>query len=170
MTEPLIGCDPREVSPARAGAAFAEFAKQLCIDQGLDLTAAWSKAKKLKPELAARMCDRADAALPNAVQVNFGYPQAVAASPYVGTPAPSAPLAAKPFIAPAFQLPLGVSNDVFTAAWVANGQQSVRVDFKKVVAGVCAALMKSTGQPVAVVRRQMFDEYPNLCRFAGETQ
>jgi len=66
MTNPLLGCDPKEVSPARAGAVFSEFAKKLSTKSGIGFNAAWSRAKLLHPDLHARLGEKthgADSAL-----------------------------------------------------------------------------------------------------------
>jgi hypothetical protein len=155
MTEPLLGCDPKEVSPARAGAAFAEFAKQMATEQNMDLTAAWSRAKKLKPELAARMCERdpvADAQ-PGALANDAAMP---------------VPPAAKAFIAAAFHLPQNVDSEVLNQAWRANGSQYVRVDAKKSFLAICTYIMKKQGLSAAAARRQAQEDFPELARYAGE--
>jgi hypothetical protein len=153
MTNPLLGCDPKEVSPARAGAAFAQFAKQLCADEGVDLTQAWQKAAKLHPDLLARLRENTPAEVP-----------AVAND----APRP-APLAQKQFTALAFQLPSNVDGSVFEAAWRANGNQAIRVDFKKIFLGLVTFIAQKQGVSVAVARRQVQNDYENLARAAGES-
>ena len=151
MTEPLLGCDPKEVSPARAGAAFAQEAKRICNDDGVDFTSAWTKCKQLHPELHSRMCEKSpDVAVANSAP-------------------PPVPFAQKPFTALAFQLPSNVADDIFSAAFRANGNQAIKVDFKKVFLGLVTYVGMKQKVSAAVARRQVQDDYPNLARMAGES-
>ena len=72
-------------------------------------------------------------------------------------PAP-APLAQKAFTAMAFQLPMDVDDSVFEAAWRANGNQSVRANFKKIFMGLVVFIASKQGVSVAVARRQVQDD------------
>jgi len=152
MTNTLLGCDPKEVSPARAGAVFAQFAKKLCTDERIDLTQAWKKAATLHPDLLARLHEDTPAE----------------AAPLSNATDRPAPLAQKPFTALAFQLPANVDNSVFEAAWQANGSQSIRVDFKKIFLGLVTFIAQKQSVSADVARRQVQDDYPALARFAGE--
>ncbi|HSY20263.1 MAG TPA: hypothetical protein VK815_18100 [Candidatus Acidoferrales bacterium] len=154
MTNPLLGCDPKEVSPARAGAVFSEFAKNLCTKDGIDFTAAWNKAKELHPDLHARMCE--GSAKPSTLD-NDETP-----------PARPAPLAQKAFLLPAFYLPPVTSDEIFSVAWAANGNQSVAVDPKKVFLKLVAYTMQTNGLNAADARRQLQDNFPQLARAAGQ--
>ena len=152
MTDTLCGCDPAEISPARAGAIFSEYAKSLCTSEGLDFTAAWNKAKLLHPELHGRLC------------------QGATSSPLANDTKPAAyvPLAQKSFLLPAFYLPPITSDEIFSVAWAANGNQSVTVDPKKIFLKLVAYTMQTRGVNADIARRQMFDDYPQLTRAAGQ--
>lgn len=149
MTSPLLGCDPREVSPARAGAAFSEFAKKLCTEQGIDLTQAWNRAKLLHPDVHARMIEKtpAEPALSNS----------------------TVPRTRKAFVAPAFKLPHTVDDDVLEAAWIANGSQSAHVDSQKTFLGISTLYMRKKGLSVSAARRAVQEDFPALARAAGQT-
>lgn len=157
MTNVLLGCDPKEVSPARAGAAFSEFAKKLSTEQGLDFTAAWNRAKLLHPDLHARMCE--------------GAPADPAALPNGGTPRPLAKTflaSSKPLVAGAFHLPPDVDDDLLNSAYAANGGQHAKVDPAKVFQGVMIFLMKRDGLTATDARLQMIHDYPELALFAKQ--
>lgn len=158
MISPQLGCDPKEVSPARAGAAFSEYAKKLATDRGIDFTQAWNQAKLLEPELHTRMCETTPA---GASPLSNG-----------GTPGPAQTdwlLANKPFIATAFHLPANVDNGVLTAAFKGNGNQFVKVSADKVFLAVQTYLMQKNGLTAAIAHGQMLADYPELALFAKQT-
>ncbi len=164
MTNTLIGCDPKEVSPARAGAAFSEFAKKLATEQGMDFTAAWNRAKLIHPDLHARMCEGANpdsSAAPKAALTNAA-----------GTPQPpikTVLAAAKPLVAGAFHLPPNVDEELLNMAYTANGGQWLRVDASKVFMGVQMFMMKSKGLKPTDARLQVIQDFPELALFAKQT-
>jgi len=153
MMNPLLGCDPKEVSPARAGAVFAEFAKNRAAEKGIDLTQAWREAKELHPDLHARLCEAAPTTpttLANTIQT------------------PAIPLASKSLLLPAFHLPPLTSDEVFSAAYRANGNQSSKIDSQKTFMALVAYTIQKLNVNAAAARRQVREDYPELARVAGQ--
>jgi hypothetical protein len=149
----LLGGDPTEFSPAQAGAAFAGEVSRLVKEDGVDITKAWSKAKLMHPETHARMCESAN---PTTAVANSG-------------PAQTVPFGSKAFLLPKFWLPPNTSDDIFAAAYAANGYQAVSVSAQKVFPAVVAATAKKYGFTVAQARAQVLEAYPQLSRMAGES-
>jgi len=155
MTEPLLGCDPTEVTPARAGAVFAQEASRMCKDEGIDLTAAWNKTKLLHPELHARMCEKPASAAPATLANDLA-------------PVGRVPIASKSLLLPAFNLGPLTSDEDFSTAYAANSFQSVRVDAKKTWLALLTAIMKKQSCTVDVAKRQLQEDQPALARAAGQ--
>lgn len=155
FVEPLLGCNPQEVSPARAGAVFAQYARGLCDTENCDLTTAWNKAKILKPELFARL---QEGNAENSTLQNEDKPKVQAV-----------PLASKAFVAAQFSLPTNVDNGIFEAAWKANGSQSERVNSQNIFHGLVVYYATKSRQTVESARRQVIDDFPALARAAGQT-
>jgi len=53
----LLDCDPAEVTPAQAGAAFAAEAQRIAAENGSDMVTAWRKARELHPGVHSRMME-----------------------------------------------------------------------------------------------------------------
>jgi len=155
--EPLLGTHPDNVTPARAGAVFAQYAKQLCDSEGCDISEAWEKSKLLKPELYARLMSGApaDDALDNSFLARTDL---------------KVPPAMKPFAAPALHLPTNVPDDVLNAAWSANRGQIAKVDSLMTFTGVMKYLMEKRGLSAAAARSEICDNYPDLYRSAGQSK
>lgn len=152
MINPLLGCAASEVSPARAGAVFSEFAKKLATEQNLDITTAWRRARELHPDLYQRLAEK-DSPPPTSPLEN-------------ATQTFPVPLAAKSLIAPRFYLPISVSNEDFTIAYRANGG-ATDVNPQKIFEALVVA--KATKQKVTVdeARRIVADQFPNLAAAAN---
>ena len=157
MTNLLLGCDPKEVSPARAGATFSEFAKKLATESGIDFTAAWNRAKLLHPDLHARMCEKppAEPAEPSALGNSI-----------LGAPVP--PGLSKAFQLPLMQLPSDTTDAEFQAAWNANGCKSSPLDAQNVFLALVAFTAGQQNVTVAIARRMVQDRFPGLAAVAGQ--
>jgi hypothetical protein len=158
----LLQLDTDSVTPARAAAVFLAEVNRLVREQGMDLSSAWKVVSTCEPDLYDRLKQdpQADGEANGEVLGNGA----------LGAPAlPAAPMARKAFIAPAFHLPLNVSDHVFDVAWQANGRQGVTVDSRKIFLALCTDLMKQKGVRVADARRELQENYPQLCRAAGQT-
>lgn len=154
MIDNLLGCDPREVTPQRAGATFSEFVHATCKDTGRPFSECWTKAKTLHPELFARMCnqDRGQAATVEAP------PQSTAI-----------PFAQKASILPSLKLPANTSDAVFSTAWMANGAQANKLNAQKVFMALVTTTAIDQKLGIQVARRTVKDTYPELTAAAGET-
>lgn len=148
----LLGGDPAEFTPAQAGAAFSGEVSRLVREDGLDLNAAWKKAKLMHPETHARLCEGANptTAIANERQ-------------------PVIPLASKALILPQFKLPAATSDEIFKAAYAANGYQSMRVDLQKVFMALVSYTMQTQKVPSASARSMVIEAYPDLAKAAGQT-
>ena len=58
MKSKLLGCDPQNVSQARAAAVFRAEVMRLVMNEKMTLDAAWAQVKATEPDLAARMSER----------------------------------------------------------------------------------------------------------------
>jgi hypothetical protein len=151
----LLGGDPAEFTPAQAGAAFASETSRMVREEGLDLTKAWAKAKMMHPEVHARMCEAAN-------------PTSVVSNDDPMPTLPPVPTGSKSLRLPAFHLPPTTSNEIFTVAWRANGNQSMSVNSQAVFHALVVYFAKTQSVPVATAQRMVVDEYPELARKAGQ--
>jgi pyruvate/2-oxoglutarate dehydrogenase complex dihydrolipoamide acyltransferase (E2) component len=147
----LLGCDPQEVSPPRAGAVFAEAAKNLAEEQGIDLTAAWRKMKALEPDLHARMTQRDE---------NDSTPVANAAQVFV-------PRNKATFL-PTLGLPADTTDDEFAAIVRANGGTRMPLKARTIFPALVAAVAKEKAISVALARRDVLARFKDLSKDAGE--
>lgn len=143
-----------DMTQSHAASVFQAEVSRLVREQGMSLSEAWAQVKSTEPELYDRIGQKdkatAASALGNA------------------TPVVTAPLSSKAFLLPRFHLPESTSDDVFTQAYAANGNQAARVDSQKIFMGLVAYTMKQKGVNVDAARRQIQEDFPALAAAAGQ--
>lgn len=139
----LLGRDAQEVTPAQAGAWFAEEAKRIALKQNIDLAKAWQIAKKLHPEAHARLCEGAQptVTMANAAMQPIGIPS-VANLKKLG-------------------LPPDASYEEWITAYRANGNETE----KRASAVIFNALKKLVGGATEeIARKRTAERFPVLAK------
>lgn len=153
-TSKLLGCDPQEVSPARAGAVFAEGAKALAEKDNTDLTAAWRKMKALEPDLHARMTQTGEqsesAAVANAAPAQVFVPKN------------------KDVLLPMMGLPADTTDGEFAAIVRGNGGTRAPLNAKGAWPYLTAHIATRDGVSQAAARSTAIDKFRSLAQAAGE--
>jgi hypothetical protein len=147
----LLGRDAQEVTPQHAGAAFAEEAKRIALEQNIDLSEAWQRAKKLHPECHARLCEGAQPTVSLANSATI----------------PPAPLGKELYL-PMFKLPPTTTDDEFAAAWRGNGGRVQPLNAPNVLMALVTFTAKTKKVSVTAARDIVLEKFKTLAAAAGE--
>lgn len=150
--------DPKSLSFEEAQTVFGDIVQQIASEQGLDVTAAWIKARALWPTLYSRLCQGKQPVPVDSIASLGNEAQAAR------FPVPTG--SQKAIYLPMFFLPQGLPDDTWAAAWKANAG-ATPPNPQKIFLGLVTFFALKLGS-AAEARRQVLEAYPRLSVAAGE--